>query len=532
MDHRRHPGVRGHLHGVREREEGVRGHHRPLRPIARFADGDPGGVHPGHLPGADPHRGEVPREDDGVRLHPHRHRPGEQQVAPLALGRLPGRDDLHVLASLHDPVAVLHERPTRQRPDVEPVTGRQRRPDHPEALARPEGRERVVGEPGSHDDLGEDVRHRPGGGLVGLPVEGHDPAEGRDGVGLVGPEVGVGQGPPEGGSARVVVLDDHRGRLLERRRERVGGLQVEPVVEGHLLAGHEHLGPAEDAGPSGLRVEGSALVGVLAVPEVLDLAVREPHERRQPLPRGEPSRHGGVVRGRVGEGLRGELAPELEREPPVPVDRLQDLAVAGGVHDDPHGGEVLRRRPHHRRTPDVDLLDHLLGSGAARDGLPERVEVHDDEIEGLDTLLRELPLVLRVPPIGEDAGVDPRVEGLHPPAEHLREPGDLLDRRHGHARLAERRGRPPRGDERGPPRHEAPGELHRPRLVVHRQQRPADRTDLAHPPSRRSSSSSSTWTMRPSTLSRPSIRARTARGKIRCSTSWIRASSESRSSPS
>src|SRR5262249_19105104 len=66
-------------------------------------------------------------------------------------------------------------------------------------------------------------------------------------------------------------------------------------------------------------------------------------------------------------------------------------------------------------------------------------------------------------------------------------------------------------------------ELDHPRLVVHRQERTPDLSDLAH-------ASSSIRTRRPSASIRPSSIARKARGSRRCSISWILDSRESRSS--
>ena len=58
--------------------------------------------------------------------------------------------------------------------------------------------------------------------------------------------------------------------------------------------------------------------------------------------------------------------------------------------------------------------------------------------------------------------MDLRVQRLHPTVEHLGEAGDLLDRRHRDARLAQRRRRPTRGDDRDAELVEAPRELDRP----------------------------------------------------------------------
>ena len=110
--------------------------------------------------------------------------------------------------------------------------------------------------------------------------------------------------------------------------------------------------------------------------------------------------------------------------------------------------------------------------GRALGGSAERIEVDDDELERLDRRDRKLPAVVGVPAIGEDPRMDPRMERLHPPVEHLREAGDRGDVRDRHARLAEGPRRPARADQLEAAAHESPGEVHQPRLVRDRQERP------------------------------------------------------------
>ena len=53
-------------------------------------------------------------------------------------------------------------------------------------------------------------------------------------------------------------------------------------------------------------------------------------------------------------------------------------------------GVVLGGGADHRRAADVDLLDALVRARARGDGVAERVEVDDDEVERLDAELGEL----------------------------------------------------------------------------------------------------------------------------------------------
>ena len=112
--------------------------------------------------------------------------------------------------------------------------------------------------------------------------------------------------------------------------------------------------------------------------------------------------------------------------------------------------------------------------------------------------------------------MDRRVQRLHAAAEHLGEPGDVGDLGDLDAGLAQRRRGAAAGDElRRRARRSARASVDDARLVVDRQQRAADlRRAHAVPPGYER--------CRPSTTSRSSSNARTARGSSRCSTSWIR----------
>ena len=136
---------------------------------------------------------------------------------------------------------------------------------------------------------------------------------------------------------------------------------------------------------------------------------------------------------------------------------------------------VLRGGPHHRRPADVDLLDALVGRGAAHHGLGEGVQVGDDQVEGLDAELLELRAVRLEPAVGEDAGVHHRVQRLDPAVEALGEAGELLDLGHRDARVGDPGGGRAGGDDRDPGLVQAAGELLEAGLVVDGDQGPADR---------------------------------------------------------
>src|SRR5580692_6748479 len=80
---------------------------------------------------------------------------------------------------------------------------------------------------------------------------------------------------------------------------------------------------------------------------------------------------------------------------------------------------VLRRGAHHRRPPDVDELDRWL----RRKG----IQVADHEVKRCDAVLAECDDVFWFVEIGEDAGVNVRMQRLHASVEHLGKPGDVID---------------------------------------------------------------------------------------------------------
>lgn len=249
--------------------------------------------------------------------------------------------------------------------------------------------------------------------------------------------------------ARVGVLDDRDAGVLVVVRGTARGIRVRVVVVRHLLA-VQLLGLGQAA--RAVDVERGALVRVLAVAQgVLALVGVAEEVGEATLVGGcvvvrEPGGDGHVVRGGVLEGLGGQPLAGAQVEAAGP-DGGEDVAVPRRAGDDGHGRVVLGGGTDHRRTADVDLLDALVGRRARGDGLAERVEVHDDEVERLDAELDELLTVAVEPQVGEDARVDLRVQGLDAAVQALGEAGQLLDLGDGDAGRGDLRGGGPGGDE-------------------------------------------------------------------------------------
>ena len=142
----------------------------------------------------------------------------------------------------------------------------------------------------------------------------------------------------------------------------------------------------------------------------------------------------------------------------------------------------------------------------------ERIEVDDDEVERRDGGLGKLVTVLGQASVGQDPGVDPRVEGLDPAVEHLREPGhgrDVGDRQSG---VAQRARRAARRDELEAARDEAARKVDEAGLVGDRQEGASRRRRARRRGCRRGPRA-------------------TVEGRSRCSTAWIRSWSARSSSP-
>ncbi len=127
----------------------------------------------------------------------------------------------------------------------------------------------------------------------------------------------------------------------------------------------------------------------------------------------------------MGVGLGSQALAGLQVEAPG-LGGVDDLPVEGGINHDGDRSVVLRGRTHHRRTADVDLLDHVVLRGAGGDGLHERVQVDDHQVDRVNVHGGQGVHVLAHAAVGQDAAVDPRVQRLHAPVQHFRGTGNLF----------------------------------------------------------------------------------------------------------
>ena len=92
---------------------------------------------------------------------------------------------------------------------------------------------------------------------------------------------------------------------------------------------------------------------------------------------------------------------------------------------------IFRRAADHRRTADVDILDHLLEGAAAPQRLLERIEIDDEQIDRRDIMGQHRRLMRGIFAYRQQPAVNARMQRLHAAVHHFRKAGQLrrvLDR--------------------------------------------------------------------------------------------------------
>jgi hypothetical protein len=183
----------------------------------------------------------------------------------------------------------------------------------------------------------------------------------------------------------------------------------------------------------------------------------------------------GVVLGGAAKRLLGQAIARRVGQGAARPQLLEHRRVLARIGDHAHALVVLGRAADHAGPADVDVLDGVgqraIGVGH---GLLERVERHDDQVDGPDAVLLQRRHVLGKRAAGEDAPVNLGVQGLHPSMEHLREAGHLGDVHHLQPAVAQERGGAPGGEDLHAERGQTLGEVHDAALVVHADECPID----------------------------------------------------------
>ena len=378
----------------------------------------------------------------------------------LAGGQGPAR---RVVAGRVDPVRHLHQDAAADLLDL----GRRRTPgrrhEHPQVLLLAQHLDRLGGVGRRHDHLGEDLRDLLGQLGGDLLVDRDHPAERGHRVTGVRLAVRLGHVRADRDAARVGVLDDRHARLGEVVGAAPGGVRVDVVVVGHLLA-VQLLGLGQAGRRGRVDVERGLLVRVLAVAQRV-LALAAP-ARRTPATRLGAS----VVAHQLATATsysamsaKARAASSLrcvsEKPPSVRACRISGYAVTA-VTTATEGWFLAAART--IAGPPMSICSTHSSTLA-----PEAtVSVNGYRFEtsrsnGSMPSSASCACVRVQPQVGEQAGVHLGVQRLDPAVQRLREPGQLLDPGHRHAGGLDGGRGGAGGDRSGPRRRAGPGPARR-----------------------------------------------------------------------
>jgi hypothetical protein len=106
----------------------------------------------------------------------------------------------------------------------------------------------------------------------------------------------------------------------------------------------------------------------------------------------------------------------------IAFEPLEYQVIVVGANADSNTIVILARGADHGRSTDIDILDGVVNRCIlARDGLLKRIEINDEQIDGLDAVLLHDSFVLAT--TSEQAAVDNRVQRLDASIHDLGETG-------------------------------------------------------------------------------------------------------------
>ena len=270
-------------------------------------------------------------QHDGVGLHVPHHRPGEAQIGHL--GRRSAGVSVttfHSLLGVGQHVGLLHEHAAVEAA-VGPMRLR-RRSIWPTSISRTLAFHlglvvRISRASASKSGATIASTNRPGSAstsAVAASTVRFSPStepKALSGSPSIARCKAVGQRVGHGGAAGIVVLDHHGGRLGEIADDRQRAVEVEQVVVRKLLAvqlpggddaGPVAVGPRRRGPPAGAGSRRSAAPSCACRPMVI-----VPGNGPSAVVAGEEVGDGPIVAGRVGEGLAGQPAAQLQRRAAV-----------------------------------------------------------------------------------------------------------------------------------------------------------------------------------------------------------------------
>ena len=153
----------------------------------------------------------------------------------------------------------------------------------------------------------------------------------------------------------------------------------------------------------------------------------------------------------------------------------QYRGVVGGVGDDRDVRVVLGGTAHHGRPADVDVFDRLFKRAiGARDGLAERIEIDDHQVDERDAGAIDRADMRRHVAPRKYAAVNFGMQGLDPAVEHFGKTGVIGHFRHADAAVPQQFGGAAGREQRDAETGQSARELDEPGLVGNAEQRGLD----------------------------------------------------------
>ena len=294
-------------------------------------------------------------------------------------------------------------------------------------------------------------------------------------------------------AARIVVLDDRDRRPPKLADERPCGIEVHEIVVGKLLALKLLCARQARRRMPRRNVERRGLVRIFAVAHGLAAFERHVDSLRQffewaerdacTIVCGEALQLRGdfaVVARRARVGFAREAEARRQAQLSLSAQLRGDRRIIRRIGDHAHALEILRRRAHHRRPADINVLDQFFrGNAGLRRRRGKWIEIHDHQVDRDDRMFGGLLAVLGLAALEKNSAVHFRMQRLHAPAQHFRPSGQFGHVAHGNARVAQQlRGAASRNNFNSQ-RRKFPREFRDAGFVVDADERPFDRHSRA-----------------------------------------------------
>ena len=224
------------------------------------------------------------------------------------------------------------------------------------------------------------------------------------------------------------MLEGDAARLLEIAEHVQGRVCVLDIIVGKLLALYLLCEGQGEGNRLHIRIESCALVRILAIAEaLLEIELQEEFLGKAGLGT-HIACNAAVVFCGVGISLCRKLQAGFLGSLAILAEFGEHAPVIGRIADYGNILPVLRSAAHHRRAAYIYILDSFLeGDALLCDGLTERIEVHANQVYGLDSVLFKGGHMPGDIAAGEDTAVHLGMQGLHTPVQNLRKSSNFAD---------------------------------------------------------------------------------------------------------